>query len=117
VVIARDDKILMVASEHAAGGWTLPGGGVDPDETLERAAVREAWEEAGATIELRAELFTDRSWSGHTEHCFNARLIHLEPSPEQRALQWVSPLDPDWRDDPQIKLILERTTLFGGGVA
>jgi 8-oxo-dGTP pyrophosphatase MutT (NUDIX family) len=117
VVIVQDDNVLMVETEHTARGWTLPGGGVDAHETLEEAALREAWEEAGATVEIGRELFTYPSWSGHTAHCFEARLVHLEPSPENRRLRWINPLDPDWREDPQVKLILEHTNLFGGGVA
>jgi 8-oxo-dGTP pyrophosphatase MutT (NUDIX family) len=33
--------------ENGAGVWITPGGGVDPDETFEQAAVRELWEEVG----------------------------------------------------------------------
>lgn len=34
------------------GGWTIPAGFLEAGETTEKGAAREAWEEAGATLEL-----------------------------------------------------------------
>jgi 8-oxo-dGTP pyrophosphatase MutT (NUDIX family) len=112
VCIVEQGQLLMTQSEHSSSGWSLPGGGVDPGETLEHAAKREAWEEAGATVEVLEPILEYISWSGHPGYCFKARLIHLEPSPEGRDVQWVNPLDATWREDRQIKMLLEQTRVF-----
>ncbi len=51
-VIATDDagRVLLVRHSYVAG-WHLPGGGVDADESAERAARRELAEETGAVVE------------------------------------------------------------------
>lgn len=48
-MVVRDGKILVVKKAYGAtkGLWTLPGGFVNPDETLDEAAVREVREETG----------------------------------------------------------------------
>jgi 8-oxo-dGTP pyrophosphatase MutT (NUDIX family) len=106
--IFKEGQILMVESEHSTSGWSLPGGGVNPGETLEQAAVREAWEEAGAVIELGPRLLEYIAWSGHPEYFFTARLIQLELSPEGRKIKWIDISDPKWHEDRQIKMVLEQ---------
>lgn len=53
VIVLRGDRILMVQHRDREGlFWILPGGGVKPSESLEQAAVREVWEEAGARCRI-----------------------------------------------------------------
>jgi mutator protein MutT len=56
--VVRDGQLLLVrrASRHGHGNWQLPGGFVEPDETIEQAVVREVQEEAGVTAEVEAVL-------------------------------------------------------------
>ena len=62
-----DDEILLVRHTYVSG-WQLPGGGVDPGETVEQAARREVFEETGYRVEgnlrllgiFHSRIFTDR---------------------------------------------------------
>ena len=49
VIAVDDDRLLMVRRGHgpAAGKWSVPGGRVEPGETLATAVVRELAEETG----------------------------------------------------------------------
>lgn len=104
VWIEHQDQILMTELEW--GGWTLPGGGIHPGEEAGAAAVREAWEECGAVVELAGEpvLLTEGTL------CFPARLHpdhpQLHPSPEQRGRAWINPRALPWADDPQVREVL-----------
>lgn len=51
--------------------WTLPGGGIEVDETPEEAAQREVFEETGVVVSTRRHLFTASSRSGrNSTYCF-----------------------------------------------
>jgi|ERR1700757_2496023 8-oxo-dGTP diphosphatase len=52
-VIIDDDRVVLVKRGHAPleGKWSIPGGVLEIGETLRKAAVREALEETGLTIE------------------------------------------------------------------
>lgn len=49
-IIQRDDALLMVQSGN--GLWIFPGGGVEEDETISEAVVRECLEETGYGVTL-----------------------------------------------------------------
>lgn len=100
----EDGLVLMVALNR--GGWTLPGGGIHPGETPQQAAVREAWEEAGAHGEVIGEPFRIYGAWDEAQECVPLRLLSLDPSPEGRPVAWVNPRSLPWADDVQLRQVL-----------
>ncbi|MBT9251610.1 NUDIX hydrolase [Bacillus halotolerans] len=50
LIKSKCNQILMV--DNHEGHWSLPGGRVEPDETLIEAAIREVHEETGFEVEI-----------------------------------------------------------------
>ncbi len=53
VLIRQDDAILLVKQNYGAGYWSLPGGVMEPGESLDQAAIREVKEETGLDVRLK----------------------------------------------------------------
>ncbi|KAL1764907.1 Diphosphoinositol polyphosphate phosphohydrolase 3-beta, partial [Sigmodon hispidus] len=48
----REDEVLLVSSSRYPDRWIVPGGGMEPEEEPDGAAVREVYEEAGVKGKL-----------------------------------------------------------------
>lgn len=60
-IIFNDGKLLAVKHKTSTGGeadyWAIPGGGLDPHESLENGTRREVMEELGVTARVGKLLF------------------------------------------------------------
>jgi ADP-ribose pyrophosphatase YjhB (NUDIX family) len=56
--VVHEERLLLVrrSSRRGRGNWQVPGGFVEPDETIEQAVVREVLEESGVSTEVRGVL-------------------------------------------------------------
>ena len=64
------DQIVLIRRKNPPHGWALPGGFVEVGESLHVAAIREAKEETGLSVDLSEQFFTYsdsfRDPRGHT---------------------------------------------------
>ncbi|GIX41377.1 MAG: NUDIX hydrolase [Leptospiraceae bacterium] len=58
IIIEIDHSIVIIERKHEPLGFALPGGFVDPWESIEHAAIREAKEETLLDVELYDFLYT-----------------------------------------------------------
>jgi ADP-ribose pyrophosphatase YjhB (NUDIX family) len=56
--VVHEDRLLLVrrASRRGRGNWQVPGGFIEPDETIEQAVIREVMEESRVKTEVRGVL-------------------------------------------------------------
>jgi 8-oxo-dGTP pyrophosphatase MutT (NUDIX family) len=109
LVLDEHDRLLLMMTKapdtSGAARWITPGGGVDPGESHEEAAVRELHEETGQVVAevgpvVRVDDF-EVPWDaadhthGHAEF-FVVRLPHFEV------------VDDDWTDDERVDILESR---------
>jgi 8-oxo-dGTP diphosphatase len=94
-VIIRDDEGRVLVSRRADSGWyNLPGGGVEPDESVPEGLIREVREETGLEIEVgRLVGLYSKPQKHEVVLTFEARVVGgaLRPSEEADRHEWVSP--------------------------
>lgn len=131
-VIWQGDKVLVQVKQSTDGliYLTLPGGRLEPGESLDRATCREVFEEVGAEIEVLglrhvAELYKDRpeGLRHQVEHLFDCKLKapyspHMGPQPDSKQInvRWADPVAEADLFDPPYGLVLTeaRETLYLG---
>jgi 8-oxo-dGTP diphosphatase len=101
VVLDPTERVLLVrrAKPPRAGAWTLPGGHVEPGETLEAAVVREVLEETGVEARVVCTLgVVDVAGEGFS-YAIHEHLLVAGDGAAPRAAddaadaRWVAPAD------------------------
>jgi 8-oxo-dGTP diphosphatase len=99
VIADGEGRLLLVkrGRDPQRGRWSVPGGRVEPGETLEAAVAREALEETGLHVTVGRELWTVRLPTGDGRefeiHDFRATPVGgaLRPGDDADAATWVAP--------------------------
>jgi ADP-ribose pyrophosphatase len=102
-IVFKDRKVLLVrrGKPPARDLWAIPGGSVEVNETLQRAAEREIYEETGITIQALEPIYTfdyiERDEFGCARFHYvivdlTADYVGGEPRPGDDAVEarWVS---------------------------
>jgi 8-oxo-dGTP pyrophosphatase MutT (NUDIX family) len=75
IVLIKNGKVALIERQRAGRTYyVFPGGGVDEGESIEEAAVREAWEELGINVELARLLATVR-FGDEAQHYHLANIV------------------------------------------
>ncbi|MEU0691759.1 NUDIX hydrolase [Streptomyces uncialis] len=107
-VVTDDAGRVLLQRRRDSGLWALPGGGMEPDESLPGAAVREVREETGLDVAITGLVGTytdprhiieygDGEVRRQFNVCFRAQVIggELAVSDESTELRWAAPDDLD----------------------
>ena len=124
-VIIRDGQVLLVkrGREPAKGLWAVPGGAVEPGETLQAAAEREIFEESGVVIRAGEPIFVfdliEKDETGALKFHYvivdlRAEYVSGEPVAADDAAdaRWLKPRDLDSLDVVPVTLELLRKIGF-----
>ncbi len=94
-LVVQDNKILMVKQKlNEREFYTIPGGGIESNETPEQAAVRELEEECGIYGSVKRKLCVNYRKDGSKEYVF---LVEVASDSEP-----IIGSDPEMPEDEQI---------------
>ncbi|MGH9108671.1 MAG: NUDIX domain-containing protein [Acidimicrobiales bacterium] len=123
-VVADDRGRILLARRRDNDLWTIPGGGMEPGETIVETALREVEEETGLRVEVirlvgiyssprHVVEYTDGEVRQQFSVCFAARPVAgiLRPSEETSEVRYVDPVELDGLDvHPSIRLRIRHFT-------
>ncbi len=80
VVFDEAKENVLLVKRRDVPVWVLPGGGIDPGETPEEAAVREVQEESGLEVRIirKVAVYTPTGKLSSTAHLFECQIIQGE---------------------------------------
>jgi ADP-ribose pyrophosphatase YjhB (NUDIX family) len=120
-VVADNEGRILLARRRDNALWTVPGGAMEPGETIVDTAVREVAEETGVQVEITGLVgiyssprhvveYSDGEIRQQFSACFSARPVSGMPTAtgETSEVRFVEPGDLDQLDmHPSIRLRIE----------
>ena len=111
VITNNDGKVLLLKQTYGDKRWGLPGGGVEPGETVHQAIKRECFEELGLNIIINAftGIYYHKSFNAQVG-IFKCQLPDETPialSSEHSEYQWFNISDLSEIQNLRVKDALE----------
>lgn len=79
VVVFEGEKVLLVwKKNHTRKMFQLPGGQIEPEETLEDAALRELYETAGLKGDAAKLIVLPNEWQARIEKSYGTKVFSLK---------------------------------------
>ncbi len=76
-VLKTKNGLVLVKHAYGARKWSLPGGGVEPGETPEKAVIREFLEETGIEVKITSKIGVFHARKNTTDaHLFLVEQLH-----------------------------------------
>lgn len=96
-IIIRGDEILM-SHERVPDCWTLPGGGIEDNETHEECCRREVLEETGSIVSVGEYLVTISEYYGDARYTHHYYLCDIVGQGEMSRTEYEIKADavPEW---------------------
>lgn len=92
VIVNAQRQVLLLKADYAGKAWGLPGGGLDPGETIHQALLRECREELGCAVraDYLSGVYFHASVSSHAFifRCHLADDAQIQLSAEHSAWRW-----------------------------
>ncbi|MGX1830338.1 NUDIX hydrolase [Paenibacillus taichungensis] len=98
LITNKNDSHLLMVQNIGSETWSLPGGKVEPHETLEVAAIREVCEETGLRVQLNGVVAINEYWKKDgLEHgicvtfraCILSGVETISRPDEIRQIAWI----------------------------
>lgn len=110
--------LYLLRSDHRSPTWSIPGGGIDENETLLEGIIRECYEEMNFDLsELRLipiQKFVNNNFTYHTFFCEVVEEFIPELNHEHVGYAWVKegqypkPLHPGLFSTVNIDIVIEK---------
>lgn len=90
--VVHEERLLLVrrASRRGRGNWQVPGGFIEPDETIEQAVIREVLEESGVNTEVRGVLGIRNRYDPDVDNSLYVVMLlsplDLDPQPDNHEV-------------------------------
>jgi ADP-ribose pyrophosphatase YjhB (NUDIX family) len=94
VILLEDNRMLLIKQYVTpTRGWSMPGGHLEPQETIEQCLIREWKEETGLEVKIKELLYVTDRFRGSDTHVVHFTFLLERTSDKPGEYEWTH-LDP-----------------------